>query len=391
MGHKIADAYIKIRSDKLKLASNIYYLYIICIITYYAFRITTLNQHISLFLYLAVPLFLIKVLLTRYTKEEWIFGICIGILVAFVTYIVKETSMLIVFCSIFAFKGADLNKSLKIQFFIRFGSMVLVVLLAALNLTSNVITFRNDLNNMVSRYSFGYAHPNFLGSAVCVLISLYLFLFLKQKRYILKLIGCLAADVLLYYVTASRTNFLIILLTLIAFYLYRRFHIEKVIGALAYFTFPALLVASYILPQLLKYRWVHKLDALMQYRISLSEGYRVKYPISFWGHNIISFHNGILDSGYLQILLKYGIIITLILVVFYFITVKKLIQKGRYSELILMVSVAIHGFTGNVLNSVMFNFTFFFMANEIFDRAPLPVAGHPSERYHISIMGMLIS
>ena len=87
MGHKIADAYIKIRSDKLKLASNIYYLYIICIITYYAFRITTLNQHISLFLYLAVPLFLIKVLLTRYTKEEWIFGICIGILVAFVTYI----------------------------------------------------------------------------------------------------------------------------------------------------------------------------------------------------------------------------------------------------------------------------------------------------------------
>lgn len=359
--------------NKSRAANYSYFLYLIFITTYYAFRMTTLNINLNILLFCAIPPILVKLVLTQYSRRELSVAAILIAAGLLNVYITKETPILIAFITIIGFKGIKLDSALKTQFFIKLSAFFLVVFLSLLNVIPNVKQVRMRANvTEITRYALGFSHPNQFGNALFILIALYLFLFLQNRKYIIPSIVCFSLNVFQYFFTKSRTSFILITVLLVLYVAYRQFNIKKLVVFTSIFTFPTLFVLSFVLPKLLKNKFISKIDELLQYRLSLSKVFLKQQPFNLLGHHFETLkRGGMLDSGYLQLALKSGFIITLIVLVLYIFTVRRLILKEKYEELILFFALSLQAFTENVITSILFNFTFFFIAEEIFSRHPL--------------------
>ena len=71
-----------------------------------------------------------------------------------------------------------------------------------------------------------------------------------------------------------------------------------------------------------------------------------------------------IDNGYIRLLYGYGVVGVIVFVLFYYLTVKKLIDKNKYVYLVAIIIFSIWAISENVLYSFYFNFTLLFW-NEI--------------------------
>jgi hypothetical protein len=114
-----------------------------------------------------------------------------------------------------AARDIDLNRTMKFVFNVCLAGFALIVLLSVLGIMgdiSKVADYGRD-NAAELRYVFGFGHPNTLYGCAYVLILLWLWVYGKKAK-IWQFLVLLAANVGLYYITASRTSLLIGMATL---------------------------------------------------------------------------------------------------------------------------------------------------------------------------------
>ena len=156
-------------------------------------------------------LFLGKICLTRYSFREWL-GMLFFLIIAGTCYLFSgrdEAVRLVVFCA--SFKNVDLRKSLQLAFFVTLSGCLLLVLLALTGIFGQMYIV--DAGDRGIRYTFGLGHPNAFFCMFWVLVTLGIYLYWrKMKLWMYGLL--LAAGLILFLPTDSRTGVLILIFTL---------------------------------------------------------------------------------------------------------------------------------------------------------------------------------
>lgn len=156
-------------------------------------------------------LFLGKICLTRYSFREWLWMLFF-LIIAGTCYLFSgrdEAVRLVVFCA--SFKNVDLRKSLQLAFFFTLSGCLLLVLLALTGIFGQMYIV--DAGDRGIRYTFGLGHPNAFFCMFWVLVTLGIYLYWrKMKLWMYGLL--LAAGLILFLPTDSRTGVLILVFTL---------------------------------------------------------------------------------------------------------------------------------------------------------------------------------
>ena len=156
-------------------------------------------------------LFLGKICLTRYSFRDWL-GMLFFLIIAGTCYLfsgLDEAVRLVVFCA--SFKNVDLRKSLQLAFFVTLSGCLLLVSLALTGIFGQMYIV--DAGDRGIRYTFGLGHPNAFFCMFWVLVTLGIYLYWrKMKLWMYGLL--LAAGLILFLPTDSRTGVLILVFTL---------------------------------------------------------------------------------------------------------------------------------------------------------------------------------
>ena len=156
-------------------------------------------------------LFLGKICLTSFSFREWLW-ILFFLIIAGTCYLFSgrdEAVRLVVFCA--SFKNVDLRKSLQLAFFVTLSGCLLLVLLALTGIFGQMYIV--DAGDRGIRYTFGLGHPNAFFCMFWVLVTLGIYLYWrKMKLWMYGLL--LAAGLILFLPTDSRTGVLILVFTL---------------------------------------------------------------------------------------------------------------------------------------------------------------------------------
>lgn len=331
-----------------------FYIFIVFIAMYYAFRKSTMDYSIWGFtLYLSIPFLIAKVTQEKYTYQEAVYiGILLG--VGFISvFMVNDTSILIAFCVVIGMKNIDYYITLKIVFWIRLLTTTFLIICANLNFIPNIVYMREGI-----RYSMGYTHPNIFGIYSFVLISLWFILY-GECRWKLKWVVSFALGIYQYVWTKSRTSLVLILFFLFLVILSKRIQKMDIFLLCAKYSALVCLVLNILVTRINESRAIAKLNILLSSRINLSKGFLKVYGIGILGKrvgdNVSADNYWHLDSGYLNLFIRFGLIIGCIYVYMIIKICNKKYIKNVYIY-IAIIMFSIYGLVENVLDSFLYNY-----------------------------------
>ena len=158
----------------------------------------------------------LAVVLVRHDRKQWAIILLIWGF-TFICYRISGRNELLRFATFaMAAKDIDLEKAMKYAFYICLAGFALIALLSVLGImgdVSRVADYGRDNANEL-RYVFGFGHPNTFYGCVYALILMWLWIYGK-KAGLWQFIVLLAINVVLYYITVSRTSLLIGMATLL--------------------------------------------------------------------------------------------------------------------------------------------------------------------------------
>lgn len=221
----------------------------------------------------------------------------------------------------------------KIDLYFRtIATLVVTIFLRGLS-TYNIL----DTVSGRIRPSLGFTNPNTL-SEIALVISLEVFLLRKRLNKILSVLIIILSFGLIF-VSRSRTTFL-----LFVFFLIINFALQKtaknimVKGLLVAIPTICCLISYYVV-YLYSYHFntfLINLNFLLSNRLRIVSNYYLNYGITVFGQKALSTQLfggqplGSLDNGYMSLLIKFGIIVTIIFLFFLSITIKKLLDAKKY-------------------------------------------------------------
>lgn len=187
------------------------------------------------------------------------------------------------------------------------------------------------------RPSLGFTNPNTLSEIALVMILEVFLLRKKLNRILSVLIVILSFGLIL--VSRSRTTFL-----LLVFFLVINFALQKtaknIIVKRLVVAIPTICcLISYYVVYLYSYHFntfLVNLNFLLSNRLRIVSNYYLNYGITVFGQKVLSTQLvggqslGSLDNGYMSLLIKFGIIVTIIFLFFLSITIKKLLDIRKY-------------------------------------------------------------
>lgn len=223
----------------------------------------------------------------------------------------------------------------------RLLSLTFILITFILGYTNNILDTRYGL-----RYSFGFINPNGL-SIFILILSIELIWLLRKTTW--KVLILLVTGYILYFVTKSRTDLYVMILVLP--------FIFKLNSAKPFVKSKFLIVLFTLLPVFLAFISIYlgmnydplnhpfeyDLNTLLSNRLNLARFYFNEYPVTLFGNSLTNLRAA-LDSGYVSLLIRGGIISTLVylilvtLTLFKYLNVKNTVYKF-YVLLLVMYSL----------------------------------------------------
>ena len=364
-----------------KHSNEYYYLFIFFLTIYYSLRTSVLNKYpISIFLIVSFVFAFCKLLTTTYTKKELITIFLLLLFGIINLYFSKSTITLVVVLVIICSKRIDYLKTCKIILYTRIFVIGMLLILSGTGLIENVTKIHNRFENNISRQSLGFEHPNELGKNLILVFMLYLIVYkdeYKEYDYIIFTI----INIIQFYFTKSRTSFLVALLLTALLIILRKTTFYFLLNKVSKYIFEIIFIISYILPKYI-YPYANgnvffdKIDSLLQYRLTYSHIFLYKYNLNLFGQKVYNYWSheyAFLDSGYINLLLGGGILVTILFFYGYIKLIPKLKKSNLKYVILSIVLIAIYGFTENIIYSFYYNFTFIFMGLLIFKNNKLNI------------------
>lgn len=346
-----------------KYSSNIYILAIIIYVLAFILLDNTVlasnySTIFSIIKYVAVFIVLIKILvcdITKYTTRTFGILLILFIYFTFISFYCDNRYFLQLLVLIVGAKNVSFEKIVK---YVLISEILLLTTLIILSLTG-VITNFSSIRYGLMRYALGFKYTSSISGYIWG-ISL-LFVFLKNKK--LKTVdyfGLIGVNYIFYLLTASRNGFYssIILLVLVMIYnIFEKYQpkINNIITYIAKFL-PLMLVIFSIAISLMynpKNEFMVKVNKNFSGRLNLQNKAVQTYPINLFGRNIEWVTNydiklnkkkykssdmNFVDNSYINILLNFGIVFTLLLLwLFYKLVEYNHHNKNDFSNILLIV------------------------------------------------------
>lgn len=298
-------------------------------------------QHETRLFRFTFVLFGIKIILTRYSKKEWI-GIASAALLGIVSYActgreeIARVAVMIIAC-----KDTDLKKTMKLIFYETVIGCIIIIGLSLSGIYGQLYIigkFRGEVEEPFIRYCFGMGHPNALHCMAWIVTLLGMYLYDSKMNW-WKYAVVFALNVGLYQFTDSKTGFIILMVTIVSFALFH--YVEclgqsKAIYLLGIFVQLGAIVFTVIVGRWgEEVPWIKVLNRALTGRLQLAlwEGGVAKWSLFSRPNTIEHF-----DMGWMRLFYWYGIIpASLFLILLILVTWECYKYKDKSAFLVIML------------------------------------------------------
>ena len=315
-----------------------------------------------------------KIVITPYTKKQWVMQGILLLLTAITYCESRERGILFLAFLVLGMKNISVKKVFHVGLWVWSVCAILLSAFHFFRLEHTVYRVHAKLGlGHIFRWSLGFTHPNILHItylALCAFILYELGDNLKFRHFLYLMIG----NGLVFLYSISYTGFGIVTLLLIGC-LYVRIRpkfwiLEK---AVANLVLPVCLVLSFVLPLALFAPritgYIQKLNFILNTRIWLARQFLVPEYTSLFGMDIsqIVQSSMTMDNSYVWGFVNYGIITFGVIMLGYFILVADASHKQRTRELVILVCFLAAGWTEPLLFNTSFkNITLIFLGALLF-------------------------
>lgn len=305
-------------------------------------------------------LFTVKTALTKYSRKEYLV-IFLFLLLGAASYFITERNEIIrVVMFIAACKDIDMQRCLKLVFYLTLAGCVVIILLSLTGIYGDVsMTYDYRMGGTETRFTLGMGHPNALQCMVWALTTLGLYLYNRKMRWFYY-IFVLLINAFFYLLTGSKTSFIAAVYTVLAFCVVsvirnKRFMNVFAIGNMGIYVcsiIVSILAAKdamclwyYFVDAIYvpKVKYYVALDRILTGRISsLIETKRHEGTIQTWSLFSSPENNYYFDMGWVRLYYWYGIIPATVAVIALAVFLYLLYRKGKWAEIVLISAFALY-------------------------------------------------
>lgn len=160
-------------------------------------------------------LFMAKVCMTRYTGREYLVIFLFGMLGAISYFVTGRNEVLRLVVMVIACKDIDMEKCLRVVFYLTLSGCVILAFLSVTGVYGSVSLIQDyGRGGEEIRYTLGMGHPNALHCMVWSLTVLCLYLYGERMKWYGYLL-LIMINLVSFYLTGSKTGFLVTLVTVI--------------------------------------------------------------------------------------------------------------------------------------------------------------------------------
>lgn len=313
---------------------------------------------------------IIKIIVcNKYKLNNLIFIIALTVFMIIVSHLSNNYNLLLFEMLIIASKNVEFRKIVKIDMIIRIICIAILFLLCREGFINN---YTATINGSLKQ-AYGWLHPNTFGAISSIVILEYLYLN-WNKLTVLKAGFAATLIIIVFFISASRTNVYLITFTLFFSYFMKHFKFlreNRVINEICVYIYPIMAVVSFLLVFLYNkgYSIGVFLNDLTTGRLYLANLFYKEYGISMLGQplKIITTRQAlkygltpaVLDMAYMRLIIQYGVIYFIVFIVLNTLTQKKIIKQKKYPELMLMIFFAIIGLAENTVLYLYMNIGLF--------------------------------
>lgn len=328
-------------------------------------------QHETWLFRLTFMLFAIKILLTKYTKKEWIAILAAGVIGVISWMVTDREEIIRIVALIAACKGIDRRKAVTIVFYETLIGSLIIVMLSITGICGNVKVTGHFRGGGIeeTRYCLGMGHPNALHCMFLMLLTLGLALY-QEKINWLGYMAVFLLNLAVYQLTDSRTSMLIVIVTigLSAFLHYAtklrdkkmlyKLGIAFILGCAVFSIFIAMVGVG--IPVL------RQIDIRINGRFQWA---RSDGGIQFWSLFSQEENQNFFDMGYVRLFYWYGIIPAVLYLALVCITVWRCWKEKAYDAFfVIMVFAAYSLIEAHAVSTYIGrNYVLLYMGTLLFD------------------------
>lgn len=328
----------------------------------------------ELLVFPALLLGLVKILVTPYTKRQWVVQVLLLLLTAVVFYHSRERGILFLAFTVLGMKHISVRKVFHVGLWVWSVCAVVLGIFSFFRLEHTVYRVHAKLGlGHIFRWSLGFSHPNILHITYLALCAFALYELGDNYKF-RHFIYMMAGNVLVFLYSISYTGFGIVAVLLVGC-LYVRIRprfciVEKLLANLV---LPVCLALSFVAPFYLyrnKYAGlVQKLNFMLNTRIWLAEQFLRSEYRSLFGADIskVVKSSMTMDNSYVWGYINYGLVMFTLIMAGYFALLFYDTHKQRTRELVILICFLGAGWTEPLLFNTSFkNVTLIFLGSLLF-------------------------
>ncbi|SDZ74330.1 hypothetical protein SAMN02745687_00203 [Lachnospiraceae bacterium NK3A20] len=323
------------------------------------------------FTVIAVMLFLLIIANKKYSIKFLVIS-CILLIIGLVSYYQKHMSIfLLTLLSAVLIEEEDKKNAVRIFFLDKMISLFILLIFLATGAISNNVRVFYKAGMAVSRYCYGYGHPNQFAQVLCSLLMAIVYLTSSRRRHYLYIFQ-IASIILIYRITGSRAGFIVcavlFIVSVLAYNQQLYEGLSNFISKIVWLFFGVILFFSIGLPYFFlratgKWRTLlYSLNDVMSSRLSFSSAVMQNYDISLFGNAFdftklkTIYGDYAVDNSYINLLYRFGIIGIVLFVLLAANTIKVLAKKGDLILSVILMIFCIWAIVENILLNPSVNF-----------------------------------
>lgn len=329
------------------------------------------------FVLLLLPAFalaFLKILLSSYTRRQWVMQILLFLLTMIVYDRSREIGIFFIMFMIMGMKNISIKKVFRLGLWVWSVCSIVLCLASFTRLEHTIYRVHQKLGlGHIFRWSLGFTHPNILHITYLLLCAFIVYELAERysfKHFLLLMVG----NVLVFIYSVSFTGFGIVVILLFgALYVQIRPRFCFVEKLAVNLVLPACMIFSFVLPSIIfesKYAyWIQKLNFLLNTRIWLARQFLEPECMSLFGLRMSELEQGSLaiDNSYIWGFVNYGIVPFALCMFAYLLLIVDYSRKQKTRELVLIVCFLAAGFTEQLLFNTSFkNITLLFLGEFMF-------------------------
>lgn len=268
---------------------------------------------------------------------------------------------------LFALKNIDFSRFIKNDFKIRIIMFVTVFLCSCVGLCEVTSFIREN----ITRYTLGFIHPNTTGFYLLLIGLEYIYINKDSNKiniFIVPIFICLIIN----FITDSRTSLLAMIITILGLF-YVKFSNNK-LGENRFFKiltknlFLIITCFTVVLIELFSKQnsFAIFVNDSFSFRLTYFSYFWTNYSIKLLGNDLNTYF--VLDSTYLQLLLRFGLIAYLFYYIMYVKRIEKAFKEKDYLLIIIMIAMLFYGFTENAAFKSTYNIFLLSFSDVIFKK-----------------------